>query len=79
MGADDQVDRAVGQTGRDLPFFLGRAKPAEHFDAERVFAHPAAERAAMLGGQHGRRHEHGHLVTGIDGLERSRMASSVLP
>ncbi len=56
---------------QNLTLLPARAEAAEDFDPERVFAHAAAKRAAVLGRQHGRRHQHGHLVAGIDGLERS--------
>ncbi len=68
--ADHDVDRSVGQSLDDLPLFLGRAKTAEDADLERKLGHPATERAAMLFGQDGGRHQHGHLVAGVDRFER---------
>ena len=44
-------------------------KPVDDFDRERKLAHPRREAAMMLLGQDGCRHQHGHLLAGVDGLE----------
>ena len=53
----------VGLLGR-------RAEAAEHLDLDGVVGHPLAERAVVLGGQHGRRHQHRHLPARLSRLER---------
>ena len=68
--ADHDVERPVGRPLDDLALLLRRAEPRERGDLERKLGHPRGERAAMLLGQHRRRHQHGHLVAGVDRLER---------
>ena len=48
----------------------GGAEAAEAFDDERILGEPLAERAKMLLGEHGRRHQHGDLLAVVDRLER---------
>ena len=48
----------------------GSAKAAERGDVERKLGHPLGERAAMLLAENRRRHEHGHLIAGVDRFER---------
>ena len=42
----------------------------EHLDRDGEIGEPLAERPPVLDGQHRRRHEHRHLLAGLDGLER---------
>ena len=50
--------------------WVGGAEPRQGGDGERKGGHPVAERAQMLLGQDRGRHQHGHLVAGVDRLER---------
>ena len=68
--ADEDVELPVGRALQDLLLLLRRAEPRERRDRERELRHPGRERAAVLLGEHRRRHQHGHLVAGVDRLER---------
>ena len=71
VGPDDEVDGPVGQAG-DRPVLLGRRnEPGEETDRERERPEALAERRVVLGREHGRRHEHGHLLAVLDRLERA--------
>ena len=45
-------------------------EPVDDLDRERELGHPRGEAAVVLLGQDRRRHEHGDLLAGVDGLER---------
>ena len=68
--ADDDVHRAGRQAFHDLFLFARRAKPREQFDADGIIRHALAKIIEMLLGQHGRRHQDGHLFAVHHGLER---------
>ena len=67
--ADDDIDRSGFQALDDL-ILLRPVQTAERRDLEREFGHPLGERAAMLLAENRGRHEHGHLIAGIDRFER---------
>ena len=58
-----------GQPLEDALLLAGRAEAAEALDDERILGQALAEGAEVLLGQHGRRHQHGHLLAVVDGLE----------
>ena len=69
MGADDDID-AAGLQGFDrLALFLRRAEAAELGDRKRKLGHPFDERPIVLFGQDRRGHQHGDLISVVDGLE----------
>ena len=68
--ADHDVDRPARQALDDLALLLARGETRERCDLKRKLRHPALERPGMLFGQNGGRHQHGHLVAGVHGLER---------
>src|SRR5690349_9964925 len=70
MRANDDIDLAAGQS--DYRFFLVplRGKAAEFTDVEWELGQALGERLEMLFRQHGRRDEHGDLVTAVDRFER---------
>ena len=73
--ADDEVDRAR----RRGPSSVAACSFAEHEprqqpDLEREGGEPLAERRVVLGGEHGRRHEHRDLLAVLGRLERGRAA-----
>ncbi len=70
MGADDDIDAAVGQTLQHLALLGLAAQAGEHFDAHRERRQPLAEGREVLQGQHGGRHQHRHLTPVVDRLER---------
>ncbi len=49
---------------------LGGLESADGIDHERIVRHPLLERAVVLLGQHGRRHQDRHLLAIFDRLER---------
>ena len=55
-----------------MTFFasFGGEEAAEHLDPDRVAGEAVGERVAVLVGEQGRGHEHGHLLAVLDGLER---------
>ena len=53
----------------DLAHLGTGPEPVDDLDVERKLAHPRREAAMMLLGQDRRRHQHGHLLAGVDGLE----------
>ena len=69
MRADEDVDFALGQPFHGLLLLAGRFESADGIDHERIIDHPLPERAVMLLGQHGRRHQHGDLLAKLDGFE----------
>ena len=70
VGADDDVDRAVGEACDGVADFGRRAEAVEQIDADRVVGHALAEGAPVLLGEHGGGHEDGDLLAAGDGLER---------
>ncbi len=69
MGADDDVDLACEDSLEHVPLLLERREPGERPDREGKLGEPRLEAAAVLLGEHGRRHEHRHLVARLDRLE----------
>ena len=70
MRADDDVDPSGSQSFHDVALFARAAEAAEAGNVERELGHPIAKRVEMLFGQDRGRHEHGHLIAAVDGLER---------
>ena len=68
--ADDDVERAFLQAADDVGLLPPRGKPRQRGDLERKLRHPLGERAEMLLAQQRGGHQHGHLVAGVDRLER---------
>ncbi len=70
MRADDDVDFARGEAGKDLLCFLLRAEAADHVDRHREAGKPLAKRLQVLKRQDGRRREKCGLLAVHHGLER---------
>ena len=70
VGADHDVDGAVGQALDDGLGLLVGLEPAEPLDPEREAGHPLLERRQVLGHQQRGRHQHGDLLAVLDRLER---------
>ncbi len=70
VGADQDVDLALGQLGRGGGHFLGRFEAAHHLDGDRPVRESVAETVVMLLGQQGSGHQHSHLATAVHGDER---------
>ncbi len=68
--ADQDVHLARARGGEDLGLLGARAEAADHFDGDRVAGHALAKRVEVLLREHGRRHEHRHLLAALHGLER---------
>ena len=71
MGADDDVDAAVGQPRLDLGEFRRRHQPRGLCDVDRETAEAFGESLEMLARQQRRRHHHGDLLA-VDGGDESR-------
>ena len=69
MGADDDVDLAVGEVLEDRLLFFARFEAGELFHAHREAGETIGERAMMLRGEQGCRNEHGDLALLGDGLK----------
>ena len=69
VGADDDVNLAVGEGARDLGLLRGRAETAEHLDADGVGRHALPEGLEMLLRQDGGGDEDRHLAVVHDGAE----------
>ena len=70
VGADDDVDRPVGEA-RDRRLLLLRGhEPRQQPDGQRERREPLGERLEVLAGEHGRRHEHRDLLAVLGRLER---------
>ena len=70
VGADDDVDRPLGDAIDGPRLLPARGEPRQGRDLEGKLRHPRRKGPQVLLGQHGGRHQHGHLVAGVDGLER---------
>ena len=70
MGADDDVDLAVGEVGERLLLLLLRAEAAEHVDADREPGEALAQRLHVLEREHGGGREKRHLLAVHHRLER---------
>ena len=68
--ADDDVDRAFFEPADDLGLLPPRGEPRQRGDLEGKLGHPGGERPQVLLAQQRGGHEHGHLVAGVDRLER---------
>ena len=60
--ADQHVDLAFGEVGERLLHVRRRPEARDHLDAHREVAVALPERVPVLLGEHGRRHEHQHLL-----------------
>ncbi len=74
--ADQDVDLALGVVGEHVLDVGGLPEPRDHLDAHREIAVAGAERVPVLLREHGRRHEHQHLLA-VDG-DRERRANGDL-
>ena len=79
MGADEDVDPAVGEPRQLLADLGGLAQPRDHLDLHRRVGEPLAEGPEVLLGEDRRRHQHHHLLAGAAALWAARSATSVLP
>ena len=70
MGADQDVDLAVGEAASVARTSAGLAQPRDHLDLERELGEPLAEGAEVLLGEDRRRHQHHHLLAVGGGLVR---------
>ena len=70
VGADQDVDLALGEALDGLALLGGGAEARDVLDRERVVAQPLGERAEVLLGEDRRRHEHQGLLAGVGRLER---------
>ena len=70
VGADQDVDLAVGEAGEDVAHLGRLAQPRDHLDLDRELAQALAEGAEVLLGEDRRRDEHHHLLRAGDGLQR---------
>jgi hypothetical protein len=71
MGADDDIDAAVGKASFDLGEFRRRHQPRRLRDVDRETAEALRERLEMLARQQRGRHHHGDLLA-IDGGNEGR-------
>jgi len=70
VGADYDIDRPGLEALQNLCLLAARGKTRKRRDFEWKLGHSLAEVAAMLLAQNRGGHQHGHLVAGVDGLER---------
>ena len=70
VGADHDVDLSRRQAGEGCLLLFRRAEAGQHLDLHREVGQPLDEGAAMLLGQNGGRHQHGHLLAALHRLER---------
>ena len=70
VGADQDVDLALGEALDGLALLGGGAEARDVLDRERVVAQALGERAEVLLGEDRRRHQHQHLLAGVGRLER---------
>ena len=71
MGANDDVDLAVGEVGEYLLDLLWRAGSREVVDPDGQVFESVSEGVVVLIGEHGRRHEHCDLLAVSGSLEGS--------
>ena len=71
VGADDDVDRSVGQPADDPAGLSGRQEPAQHLDSHGEGRVPVPERLAVLLCEKRGRYQDRHLAAVLHGLERS--------
>ena len=69
VGADDDVDFALGELGDELPVLAIGAEAADHLDDDRVGGHALAEGVEVLLAEDGGGHEDGDLLAREDGFE----------
>ena len=69
VGADHDVDGAVGQAVDDLACLRGGEEARQHLDTDRVGRIAVGEGLEVLLGEQRRRHEDGGLVAVLHGLE----------
>ena len=69
VGADEDVHLSRRGRGKDDLLLRPGTEAAEHLDRDGVAGHALAEGVEMLLGEHGGRHEHGHLPAALHGLE----------
>ena len=68
VGADQDVDLALGEARQDRAHLGRPAQPRDHLDLDRELAKPLAEGPEVLLGEDRRRHEHHHLLALRGGL-----------
>ena len=69
VGADGDIDLALGQVGQRRLEFLGRAEAAEHLDAHRERLEAPLEGLEVLKCEHRGGRQHGHLLAIAQRLE----------
>ena len=69
MGADDDVDVALGEVGEELGGLFGSACTRQVIDAHWEVLEAFGEGAIVLIGEHGGGDEHRHLLAVVTGLE----------
>ena len=69
VGTDHDVHRAVGHAINNLLGLRWGGKARQLLDGGGKVLHALAERVEVLLRQQGRRHQHGHLLAGLHGLE----------
>ncbi len=79
MRADQDIDGAGSGTLQNVLDLAFGAEAVDDLDGERELGHALAEAPVVLFGEDGGGYKHGDLLAGVDGLERRRMATSVLP
>ena len=70
VGADHDVDAALGEAVDDLARLLVGLEPRQALEVDGEAAHPLGEGRVVLGDEQGGGHEHGHLLALLDRLER---------
>ena len=69
VGADDHVHPSLAGALQDLADMLLVAQPRDHLHRHGVIREPLAEGAEVLRREHRGRHQHGHLLLVLHGLE----------
>ena len=62
MGADDDINAAVGQSVFDFPRLFRRHQPGNLLDVDGIALKPFQKRLKVLATQQRRRHHHQHLT-----------------
>ena len=70
VGPDDDVQLAAPDLLHHLLLLPGGPEPAQHVDPDGKIGEALRERGEVLLREHGRGHEHGHLGSFLDRLER---------